>query len=408
MVTHRRSAVTLPDSASSGRRLKICVVAACPVPYPRGTPVRVTRFAEAVAALGHEVHLVTYGFGSGTIDASVHVHRGPRVPLLDPGPAGPSLGKLAVLDPILALQLRKLLRSHDFDIVHAHHYEGLLAALVAAGPKTPILYDAHTVLESELPTYASWLMPMPKRWIGRWIDRTLPARARFVVAASGQLRNHLVENGVVPGDRIAAIGNGVELEALEKNRDGPGEAASGGGVLAYAGNLAPYQGIDKLLEAFRSVLTTRPAARLRILTDCSFAPYEALAGRLGVRDRIELRSVPLELLPLELTKAHVAVNPRPRCDGVPQKNLNYMAASRPLVAFAESLHPAEHERTGIAVHRVSGEALGERISWLLDRPEEGARLGRAARVAIEREYTWPRQAARLDAIYRRLLDTGTR
>jgi glycosyltransferase involved in cell wall biosynthesis len=84
-----------------------------------------------------------------------------------------------------------------------------------------------------------------------------------------------------------------------------------------------------------------------------------------------------------------------------------MAASCPLVGFAESLHPAEHETTGIAVHPVSGEALGEGISWLLDRPDEGARLGRAARLAIEREYTWPHQAARLEAIYRRVLDSGS-
>jgi glycosyltransferase involved in cell wall biosynthesis len=395
------------EGAAPGRRLKICVVAACPVPYPRGTPVRVTRFAEALADLGHEVHLVTYGVGTGTIDASVHVHRGPRLAWLDPGPAGPSVGKLAILDPILTVQLRKLLRSADFDIVHAHHYEGLLAALAVVGPTTPVVYDAHTVLETELPSYARWVPAGLKRRIGRWIDSTAPARARFVVAASNRLRNHLVSNGVVPSHQIEVVGNGIELQALSKGRQGPRAPASGGGVLAYAGNLAPYQGIDKLLEAFRFVLTARPASSLRILTDCSFQPYEVLAGRLGIRDRIELRSVAPERLPFELAQVHVAVNPRPRCDGVPQKNLNYMAASCPLVGFAESLHPAEHETTGIAVHPVSGEALGAGISWLLDRPDEGARLGRAARLAIEREHTWQHQAARLEAIYTRVLDSGS-
>lgn len=386
------------------KRLRVCVVAACPVPYPRGTPVRVTRFSEALAHLGHEVHIVTYGFGMGTIHPSVRVHRGPRIPGLDPGPAGPSVGKVAFLDPILVVHLRKVLRAHRFDVVHAHHYEGLLAALMAARPGTPVVYDAHTILETELPSYARWLPQSLKRRFGRWIDRTLPARAAFTVAASEHLRDHLIGNDFVSPGRVAAIGNGVEPEMLAKGAGEPCAAVPDGGVLAYAGNLAPYQGIDKLLKAFRIVLTDRPEARLRILTDCSFGPYEALAGELGVRDRIELMSVPLERLPLELADVHVVVNPRPRCDGVPQKNLNYMAASRPLVGFAASLHPAEHESTGIAVHPASGEALGERISWLLGRPDEGARLGRAARLAVEREYTWPRQATRLDAVYRRLLD----
>jgi len=348
------------------------------------------------------VHLVTYGFGSGQVGRSVHMHRGPRVLGMDPRPAGPSLGKLAVLDPILTVQLRKVLRSHAFDVVHAHHYEGLLAALVAAPPSMPVVYDAHTVLESELPSYAGWLLQSLKRAFGRWVDHTLPSRARFVVAASERLRQHLVSEGIVASDHIAVVGNGVETATLSTSRCDPAPAAPGEGVLAYAGNLAPYQGIDKLLEAFRRVLRDRPGARLRIITDSAFRPYERLAGDLGVREKVELRSVPFESLHRELSEVHVAINPRPRCDGVPMKNLNYMAASRPLVGFAESLHPAVHQRSGIGVQTVTGDALGEHVSWLLDRPDEGARLGRAAREAIEREYTWPRQAERIEAVYRSL------
>jgi len=245
--TYGRSA----NGNSTSKPLRVCVVAACPLPYPRGTPVRVTRFSEALADLGHEVHVVTYGFGKGTIDPSVHVHRGPRLAGFDPGPAGPSIGKLAVLDPILTVQLRKLLRSRHFDLVHAHHYEGLLAALAAARPGTPIVYDAHTVLETELPSYAPWLPQALKQRVGRWIDRTVPARADFIVAASGHLRDHLVANEFVSADRVAEIGNGVEPALLSGSPAEPSAPIRDGGVLAYAGNLAPYQGIDKLLQAFR-------------------------------------------------------------------------------------------------------------------------------------------------------------
>ncbi|CAN5167478.1 hypothetical protein BH20GEM2_BH20GEM2_04590 [soil metagenome] len=35
------------------------MVAACPLPAPRGTPIRILRLAEALALRGHEVHLVT-------------------------------------------------------------------------------------------------------------------------------------------------------------------------------------------------------------------------------------------------------------------------------------------------------------------------------------------------------------
>lgn len=35
------------------RRYRIAMVAACPFPCPRGTPVRVRRMAEALTARGH-------------------------------------------------------------------------------------------------------------------------------------------------------------------------------------------------------------------------------------------------------------------------------------------------------------------------------------------------------------------
>ena len=40
--------------------MRIAIVAACPFPLPRGTPVRILRMAEALADRGHEVHVVTY------------------------------------------------------------------------------------------------------------------------------------------------------------------------------------------------------------------------------------------------------------------------------------------------------------------------------------------------------------
>src|SRR5438128_8732926 len=44
-------------------RLKICVLAACPFPANHGTPGSIREICEALAELGHEVHIVTYHFG---------------------------------------------------------------------------------------------------------------------------------------------------------------------------------------------------------------------------------------------------------------------------------------------------------------------------------------------------------
>ena len=49
-------------SAANGQ-FRIVMVAACPMPARRGTPLRVERLAEALAARGHHVELVTYQIG---------------------------------------------------------------------------------------------------------------------------------------------------------------------------------------------------------------------------------------------------------------------------------------------------------------------------------------------------------
>ena len=78
---------------------------------------------------------------------------------------------------MLAGLLRRLHQEIRFDLVHAHHYEGLLVASHALRA-TPIVYDAHTLLASELPTYPLGLPRRCIRAVAPWLDRHLPRRAR--------------------------------------------------------------------------------------------------------------------------------------------------------------------------------------------------------------------------------------
>ena len=128
------------------------MIAACPFPWPRGTPIRIHRIAEAVARRGHAVHVVTYHLGEDLADSPFVVHRIRDVPAYRRTDPGPTARKLFQLDPMLAGLLRRLDRELHFDLVHAHHYEGLLVASHALRG-IPVIYDAHTLLASELPTY---------------------------------------------------------------------------------------------------------------------------------------------------------------------------------------------------------------------------------------------------------------
>lgn len=375
-------------------QLRVAMVAACPFPWPRGTPIRIQCIAEAVALRGHSVHVVTYHLGEVLPDCPFHVHRIPSVPTYGRTAPGPTLRKLLQLDPMLARLLRRLHHEHRFDVVHAHHYEGLLVASHAIRD-TPIVYDAHTLLAGELPSYRLGLPRWLIRAVAPHLDRHLPRRAHRIIAVSETIRDALVALGATAPQHLHVIPNGVEWQRFPVEHG----ITPDGRTVIFTGNLALYQGVDLLLEAFATLHARRPDLRLMIVTDSSFAPFEGLAQQLGVRAAIDLRQVAFPQQSALLAAAAVAVNPRVRCDGIPQKLLNYMAAGMPIATFEGSAGPVRHEVTGLRVPDRDTAAMAEAMERLLTDRVLARKLGDTARQQARRDFSWGQVAARVERVY---------
>ncbi len=374
------------------------MIAACPFPWPRGTPIRIQRMAEAVASRGHAVHVVTYHLGGELADPPFVVHRIRDVPTYRRTDPGPTFRKLFQLDPMLVGLLRRLHHEHRFDLVHAHHYEGLLVASHALR-ETPIVYDAHTLLTSELPTYPLGVPRGCIRVVAPWLDRHLPRRADRIIAVSEAIRRGLATLGASTPERMHVIPSGVEWERFQVEREVPPD----GRTVIFTGNLAPYQGVDLMLEAFAVLHARRADVRLMIVTDSSFTPFDALARTLGVRDAVDLRRAAFPQQPALLAAATVAVNPRVQCDGIPQKLLNYMAAGLPIATFEGSAGPVRHELSGLIVPDGETAAMADAMERLLNDRALARTLGDAAREQARREYSWTEVAARVEQVYRQAI-----
>jgi glycosyltransferase involved in cell wall biosynthesis len=123
------------------------------MPARRGTPLRIERLTEALIARGHHVELITYHVSDDAQTLEFPVHRIFNKRVYWRMPAGPNLRKLALYDPALAIKVWRVLGGSRFDVIHAHHLEGLLVALPSRlRHGVPIVYDAHTMLSSELPS----------------------------------------------------------------------------------------------------------------------------------------------------------------------------------------------------------------------------------------------------------------
>ena len=403
------SAAPVLVPGAGARRLRVLVIAACPMPAGRGTPIRVERLSEALVARGHAVTIATYHIGRTAADDGGNEPIIRRIRHFRAGslPPGPTAAKLFRYDPQLLLLVRRLLAEHTFDIIHAHHVEGLIAGALARHRALPLVYDAHTLLGSELPNYVVPGLQRLVRQVAFRLDGLLPRLADHTICAGTATRDALVDSHGLPAERVSVAVNGVEVGHFAAAASArAGGARLGPPRVLYTGTLAAYQDVDLLLRAFRRLRTVHAEARLIIASSGDFEPLRPLVRELGIESAIDLEADDFSTLPCRLARATVAVLPRTRCAGVPQKLLNYMAAGCPIVASAGSAALLEHAVSGLVVadHDEAGFAVA--LARLIEAPALATELGARARAQIVERYSWEATATAVEAVYDRLIAPG--
>jgi glycosyltransferase involved in cell wall biosynthesis len=375
---------------------KIVMVAASPFPYPQGSQVLIGQISSALHHRGHAVQLVSYPRGVGQPPPGVALHRVWALPGLDLVKARPSWRK-PPLDLLLAWDLLRIARRWQPDMIHAHNFEGLLAALfVRRLTGVAVVHHIHNAMSLELHTYFDSRLG---RWAGgvagRWVDAHLPRRADHCIVLNEAAVGYFRQRGV---QRLSVVPPGIDFEPGDATR---ARARLGAGPLVlYSGNLDRYQDLDLLLDAFRLVADARPAARLVFGTNARPGELQAKVQSLELGRKVAfVRVDEFEAARDLLAAADVAVCPRTTCLGFPIKLLNYMAAGNAIVASAGSALGLSHLENGWIVEDGDVEGMAEAIIALLDDPALAQRLGECARQTAQTEYTWEQAAAAIERIY---------
>lgn len=380
----------------------IAMVAACPFPVPRGTPIRIIRMSEILAKRGHEVHVITYHLGDALDNPGFILHRIANVPTYRKTAPGPNLQKLLIVDPLLAWKVAQVVGNIRPDIIHAHHFEGLLCAVPGARLNhIPLIFDAHVLLHGELEYYKLALPHAPRRKIARYLDWRLPRLASHVVTVSDEIRQVLVQSHGIPEQDVSVIANGVESMFFDGDPArfpyGPKKR------LLFTGNLAIYQGAERMLQTFARVAEQRDDVSLTVATDSDTGELMNCARRLRVDSLIDLVDCTVDELPHLIASADVALNPRTRCPGIPQKLLNYMAAGAAIVSFAGSAKYLRDGQNALVVEDDDVDAFADAISRLLDEPQLAERLRNAARNFAREHLSWEKNGTALENLYSELL-----
>lgn len=246
------------------------------LPFLGGVELHVDEVARRLADRGVEVTILTTD-PTGALPPSerldgVHVRRVRAWP--------------AKQDYYFAPRVYSEIAGGPWDIVHVqayHTFVGPLAMLAARRAGLPYVLTFHAGGHSSRLRHA--MRPLQVALL-----RPLLAGADRLIALAPHEIDHYAARLRLPRERFALIPNGSDLPPVAANTARLATTP----LIASVGRLERYKGHHRVLAAFPHVLRRRPDVRLWI---AGSGPYESelksLAERLGVSERVEIRSVPV-------------------------------------------------------------------------------------------------------------------
>ncbi|HEV2316443.1 MAG TPA: glycosyltransferase [Thermoplasmata archaeon] len=383
------------------------------LPTRDGVAVEVHALAKALRRLGHAITVFTPQTAAGIASADAEVD---GIPLVR---------SRALPVPIYgeyrwALFPFKQLRGREFgsttDVVHIHTpgLVGTTGFFAARRYRLPLLGTFHTDVYAARGSFPGRALLRLFFRTARWYSLGLYYRCDLTTAPSAPAREALLEHASKPFRReIEVVPNGIETDRFRpglavpdwRTRCGMGA----GPILTYLGRLTADKGVHRFLDSLHRLPTDRPwwgvvagvgpeepAVRARIRQDPHLAGRVRYLGPVSEEEKPALFSQSeLFVLPSVADTASVAV-------------LEAMASGVPCVVSniggpAALVHDGE---TGRVVAVNDPAPLTGALADLLDRPDERARLGRAAAQWVRREASIEHTARRFISLYDALLRAG--
>ncbi|MHB9133220.1 MAG: glycosyltransferase family 4 protein [Armatimonadota bacterium] len=359
-----------------------------PIPSPKGASTHVTYFLRALSQR-YTVTLMSAGQGSAPAGDTYAGARHLAVPLTQQN----------YLDR--ALEFREAvwdeLETTPYDIVH---FRTMWAAVPVAEEKKRqgfrVVAEVNGVESIELKYHYPALRSEPELLDKLRRQEQLAFETADILITPSQATRHYLVHRQVPEERIIVIPNGVDTTLFQPVAFPMEEKPP---TLLYIGTLAPWQGLDLLLDALRRALPLHPM-RLQILAPESnkwLKPINKLIRKLKVQEHVELLpSVPHDQVPAVIQAADICVAPlapteRNTVQGCsPVKLFEYMACGKPIIASDLPVvrEVLEHGETALLFNMKKSAHLADALVQLAGDHALRKRLGNNALRVVQERFTW--------------------
>ncbi len=370
--------------------MKIGIVSQSYYPSYGGVTEHVHHTAVELRRRGHDVTIITSHFNRGEMPSEGIERIGHNLLI----PFNGAFVDLAV-GFRLGAQLRRLLRRHEFDLLHTH--APLVPTLPLMAIKAATCAQVGTFHTTAAPSRAlEWARP----YLSPVVEK-LGAR----IAVSHTARDFAAR--YFPGE-YEVIPNGVDIERFRPDVAPFPEWRQADRVnILFVGRLDPRKGVHQLIAAMPEVVKrTRGQARLLIVGNSYLRPKLETAVAASARPHVHfLGHVPTADLPRWYRTGDIFVSPATGNESFGIVLIEAMASGCAVIAsdipgYLSVVNPGENAET---VPPGDVAALAGAISALALDPQRRAALAIKGR---ERSlgFSWPRVTDRIEAVYRRVLE----
>lgn len=296
----------------------------------------------------------------------------------------------------------------NFDIIHTQYHPGIFAGnMLHFLNDKPHIHTYHGFAPVRVWRNFRQMIKMLDHRIGTFAS--LRCGVDHIVTVSRYLKRKLTETYLFPHNRITVSYNGVDLSRFNVNVKGDvvreryklGNAL----VVLFFGRLAPYKGVQYMLQALPIVLKKVPNTMFLVAGASRYemVKISKLLESPSVKDRLIFTGyVSDEEVPQLYAACDVFCFPS-LWEGFGIPPAEAQATGKPVVAFNHCAIPevVEHNKSGILVPPKDSRALGEAIVKLLKNPDKRVEMGKVGYKRILKQFTWDKVVAILEQAYRK-------
>jgi glycosyltransferase involved in cell wall biosynthesis len=304
-------------------------------------------------------------------------------------------------DLIVLLDLVRLIRRERFGIVHTHSSKaGFLGRLAAWLCRTPVI--VHTIHGF------SWHDYMSRRRRRAYIalERLVGRMTDEFFAVSPQVAREAIDKRMAALGSVSVVPSAIELDTIPARADPQTRSALGipphVPVVGTVGRLDFQKAPLDFVRMAATVKASHPLTRFVWVGD---GPLLEEAAEEARRQGVEILFTGFRPDAPRVAACFDVYIVCSLYEGLGRGLSEALASGRPVVATAVNgvVDIVEPGSTGLLAPAADPEALGRKVAWLLDHPEEGRRMGEAGRVRARALFEPSLMCRLIEQSYARLL-----